>query len=453
VSSPFSGEAIARAAWGCQNDVEDSIGIASRAMAETALEPFERAEVLERTSDLIGQKHDQYARTLSAEAGKPIKLARLEVDRARSTLAAAARGARQLSGDVVPLSGESTGAGHFGITLRVPVGVVAAITPFNFPLNLVCHKVAPAIAAGCGVVVKPADKTPLSALALADDLYAAGLPGGLLSVVVGDPVESADSFLRAPDVGLLSFTGSSAVGWQLAAKAERTRVKLELGNVSPLIVTRTGDLRQAARETTRSAFGFAGQTCTSTQRVLVDVSRKDEFLEILTEEVDELRVGDPADPDVDVGPLITTNSHTRVLTAIEEAVGSGAEVLRGGSSLGNNIVEPTILVNVASDANIACREVFGPVVSVIDCESTADAIDIVNSTDYGLQSSIFTQDLSEAMQAARELQCGSVIVNDSPSFRSDPMPYGGTKGSGNTKEGPEAAILEMTEERLVVIRQ
>jgi acyl-CoA reductase-like NAD-dependent aldehyde dehydrogenase len=399
----------------------------------------------------MSERAELLAATISAEAGKPITLARLETARAITTMEEASVVARQLSGEVVPVDGIAAGAGHQALTVRVPVGVVAAITPFNFPLNLSVHKLAPAIAAGCGIVHKPADKTPLAAVELARCLQDAGLPAGWLNLVLAEPAETSRILLDAPEVGLITFTGSAAVGWSIARAAERTRVSLELGNSTPVLVTASADLDRAARITAASAYGFAGQACVSAQRVLVDRTVHEAFLDRMQDAVGAVVAGDPADPDTVTGPLITPEAKDRVMATIGAALDDGATLEAGGQALEGNLIAPTLISNVRPDAEISCREVFGPVLVVTATDSFDQALEIANSTDYGLQAAVFTESLPETMEAARKLNFGGVIVNDAPSWRADPMPYGGIKASGNTKEGPAYAAREMTEEKLIVL--
>lgn len=451
VKSPWDGASLGRVPWAGADAVEAAIQDAHRTMVESPLRAFERSEVLFETARIIGERSEMLARTISAEAGKPITLARLEVSRATETVKESAVVARNITGTSIPIEGISAGAGHSATTIRVPVGVIGAITPFNFPLNLCCHKLAPAIAAGCAVVHKPADKTPLSAIALAECFEAAGLPAGWLNVVLADPIRTSEILLEAPEVGLVTFTGSAAVGWSLARAAERTKVSLELGNSTPVIVSASADLDRAAEKTVSSAYGFAGQACVSAQRVLAVGGIHDEFVDRLASEVDSIIAGDPADPETLVGPVINSESRDRILSWVRSAVQEGARLERGGETVSGNVVAPTLLSDVMADAPISCREVFGPVLVVTRVDSFAEAIDIANSTDYGLQAAVFTSNLAEVQNASRNLDFGGVIINDAPSWRADPMPYGGVKASGNTKEGPGWSVREMTEERLIVI--
>jgi acyl-CoA reductase-like NAD-dependent aldehyde dehydrogenase len=343
------------------------------------------------------------------------------------------------------------GVGKIALTLRVPIGVVGAISPFNFPFNLVAHKVAPALAAGCAVVLKPASQTPLSALLLAELEEEAGLPPGWLNVVCGKAAEIGDVLVDDERVALITFTGSAAVGWKIRERAPRKRVNLELGNATPVIVAADADLDDAATRLAANAFSFAGQSCISVQRIYVERQAYDTFLERFLPRVGDLVVGDPADEATDVGPLISEGDRDRVLAWIAEATAAGARVLTGGK-LGGDLLRPTVVVDAPADAKVSCEEVFGPLCTVTPYDTLEQALELANGTRYGLQAGVFTRDLQTALRAARELEFGGVTVNEAPTFRADQMPYGGVKDSGNTREGPAYAVREMTEERLVVLQ-
>jgi acyl-CoA reductase-like NAD-dependent aldehyde dehydrogenase len=417
------------------------------------LEPLpahKRAEILVKVVAGIARRHDEIARQISDEAGKPLKAARVETSRAMSTYTFAAVEARKLSGEVVPMDAAQAGGGKLGFTLRRPIGIVGAISPFNFPLNLVAHKLAPALAAGCAVVLKPASQTPLSALLLAELEDEAGLPPGWLSVVVGSSGEIGDVLVEDERVKAITFTGSGRVGWRLKERAPKKKVSLELGNATPVIVTADADIEATAAAMAANAFAFAGQSCISVQRIYVERAAYDAFVEALVPRVRELKVGDPADEETDVGPVIDSGAKERILEWIEEAKRGGAEVLAGGEEQ-DGLIQPTVIGNASPELKVSCEEVFGPVVTVNAVDSLDEAIELANSTRYGLQAGIFTTRIDAAMKAAQELDFGGVIVNEAPTFRSDQMPYGGVKDSGNTREGPAYAVRELTEERLVVI--
>jgi acyl-CoA reductase-like NAD-dependent aldehyde dehydrogenase len=329
--------------------------------------------------------------------------------------------------------------------------VVAAISPFNFPLNLVAHKIAPALAAGCAVVLKPASQTPLSALLLAELETAAGLPAGWLNVVCGPASDIGDVLVADERVRLVSFTGSVGVGWGIRERAPRKRVSLELGNATPVIVAAEANIEEAAAKLAANAFSFAGQSCISVQRIYVERGAYDRFLELFLPRVEALEIGDPADEGTDVGPLISQKERDRVLSWIEEAREQGAEILTGGT-LDGELLRPTVIAGAAADAKVSCEEVFGPLCTVTPYDSLDEAIALANGTRFGLQAGVFMHDVRSALRAAATLEFGGVTINEAPTFRADQMPYGGVKDSGNTREGPAYAIREMTEERVVVFQ-
>ena len=447
VHSPYSGEVVGRVAKGGAAETRRALDAAEAALSKP-LPAHKRAEILVKVAGALGRRHDEVARLISDEAGKPMKAARVEARRAMSTYTFAAVEARKLAGDVVPMDAAQAGEGKLAFTLRRPVGIVGAIPPFNFPLNLVAHKIAPALAAGCPVVLKPASQTPLSALLLAELEAEAGLPPGWLNVAVGPSAEIGGVLVEDERVKLLSFTGSAEVGWGLAERAARKRVTLELGNSTPVIVDETADLEDAAAKLAANAFSFAGQSCISVQRIYVQQSVRDAFLATYVPRVQALKLGDPADEETDVGPVIDDDARERILSWVEE---SDAETLTGGE-LEEGLIRPTVLADAPEDAKVCREEVFGPVVVVNGFESLDEAIALANGTRYGLQAGVFTQSLPNALRAAHELDFGGVTVNEAPTFRSDQMPYGGTKDSGNTREGPAYTVREMTEERLVVVQ-
>lgn len=450
VRSPYSGDVIGRVAKGGVAEARRAVDAAARVLAEP-LPAHKRAEILVKVAGGIGRRHEELAQTISAEAGKPIKAARIEASRAMSTYTFAAVEARKLAGEMIAMDGAQAGEGKLGFTLRKPIGVVGAISPFNFPCNLVAHKIAPALAAGCPVVLKPASQTPMSALFLAELELEAGLPAGWLNVVVGPASEIGDVLVADERVKLITFTGSSGVGWDLQVRAPRKRVKLELGNSTPVIVAADADVETAATKLAGNAFSFAGQSCISVQRIYVDRTVHDAFVASFVPKVEALVVGDPADDATDVGPVIDAGARSRILEWIDEAKAAGATVLAGG--IEGKLIRPTVLGDVPDDAQVSCEEVFGPVVVINAVDSVEEGIERANGTKYGLQAGIFTASIDSALRAADELEFGGVTVNEAPTFRSDQMPYGGIKESGNTKEGPAWAVREMTEERLVVIQR
>jgi acyl-CoA reductase-like NAD-dependent aldehyde dehydrogenase len=450
VRSPFSDDVVGRVAKAGADEARRAVDAAERVLADP-LPPHKRAEILVKVAGYLGRRHDEVARLIADEAGKPLKAARIEAARAMSTYTYAAAAARTLAGDVVPMEGSQAGEGKFAFTVRVPIGVIGAISPFNFPLNLVAHKIAPALAAGCPVVLKPASQTPLSALLLAELEEEAGLPAGWLSVLVGPASEIGDVLVEDERVKMLTFTGSSSVGWGLRKRAPKKRVSLELGNATPVIVDETADLDDVTSRVATHGYSFAGQSCISIQRVYVQRAVCDEFLTKLTPKVEALSLGDPADEETDVGPVIDEDARKRIVEWIEEARSRGARVLTGGG-LEGGLIQPTLIADAPADVKVSCEEVFGPVVVVNPYDELDDAIRMANGTRYGLQAGIFTQRIDSALRAARELDFGGVTVNEAPTFRADQMPYGGVKDSGNTREGPPYAVREMTEERLVVLQ-
>lgn len=452
VTSPFDGRELGEVPKHDAEHVHRRIGIAHEAQRAGVPEPHERAAVLERAVELLEERAAAFAESISSEAGKPITIARGEVERAADTLRYAAIEARTLAGQVVPMGGTAAGAATFGYTLRRPVGVVAAITPFNFPLNLVCHKLAPAIAAGCAVVHKPASATPLTSVLLHELLRDAGQPADRLHLVTGSGSEVGDALAVDPRVRHVSFTGSSEVGWQLPKRVHRARVSLELGNSTPLVVFADADLEAAVAAAAQYGYAFAGQSCIAVQRLLVERSAYGEAIERMEAAVRAVRFGDPADEEVSSGPVIDSGSRDQVLARIREATDAGARLVVGGDHEGN-VIEPALLVDVDPALDVSCSELFGPAVVMTPFENEADAVELANGTPYGLQAGLFTADIGRAMRLTEQLEFGGVTVNVPPTFRSDQMPYGGTKESGNTKEGPAWAVRELTEERLVLLRR
>jgi acyl-CoA reductase-like NAD-dependent aldehyde dehydrogenase len=448
VRSPYSGEVVGRVPRGGADETRQAIDAAAEAMREP-LPAHKRAEILVKVAGSLGRRHEEAALTISEEAGKPLKTARVEASRAMSTYTMAAVQARTLAGDVVPMDASQAGEGKLAFTLRVPIGVVGAISPFNFPLNLVAHKIAPALAAGCAVVLKPATATPLSALLLAELEQDAGLPPGWLNVVAGSSAEIGDVLVDDERVAALTFTGSGDVGWKLKERAPRKHVALELGNATPVIVEADADLDDAAARLAGNAFSYAGQSCISVQRIYVAREAYHGFLERFLPRVEALVVGDPADEQTDVGPLIDDEAKDRVLEWIAE---SGGEVLTGGDVTDDGLVRPTVIARPDPAAKVSCDEVFGPVCTVTPYGSLDEAIELANGTRYGLQAGIFTAQVKTALEAARRLEFGGVTVNEAPTFRADQMPYGGVKASGNTREGPAYAVRELTEERVIVLQ-
>jgi acyl-CoA reductase-like NAD-dependent aldehyde dehydrogenase len=453
VRSPYDDTLLGRVPECGPDEVDRAVATASAAHGAGAPAPWERAEMLDIAARLLAERVEDFAPIIAAEAAKPIKTARVEAQRAVSTFTFAAVAARTLAGDVVPMDASTAGAGKLAFTLRVPIGVVGAISPFNFPLNLVAHKLAPAIAAGCPVVLKPASQTPLSAIALARLLLdECGLPADQLHVVTGGGGTVGNAIVDHDGIAMITFTGSPDVGWSIKARAPRKKVGLELGNNAPLIVEPSADIETAAKKVSVAGFSHAGQSCISTQRLLVHEDVKDAFLDALVPLVEGLVVGDPMSEETDVSALISGKERERVVSWVDEAVAAGATVLAGGKVREDGVLTPTVLGDVTPDMKVCALEVFGPVVALATYTDLDDAVRIANDTVYGLQAAIFTKDLDAAMRAARTLDFGGVLVNEVPTFRADQQPYGGVRDSGNTREGPRYAAHEMTEERLVVIQ-
>jgi acyl-CoA reductase-like NAD-dependent aldehyde dehydrogenase len=453
VLSPFDGHEIGRVPSCGPAEVDQAAASASAAHADGPLPPWRRAEILDTAARLLAERIEEFAHTIAEEAAKPITTARIEATRVVSTFTFAAAAARDLTGEMVPIDAADVGEGKLAFTLRVPIGVVGAISPFNFPLNLVAHKLAPAIAAGCPVVLKPASQTPLSALALANLLLdECGLPAGHLNVVTGGGGTVGNAIVDHDAIAMITFTGSPDVGWGIKARAPRKKVGLELGNNAPVIIEPDGDHARAATKISVAGFSHAGQSCISTQRVYVHEAIAAEFLAALVPRVDDLKVGDPLDETTDVSALISGAERDRVKAWVDEAVAGGAEVACGGD-VRDGVMRPTVLTNVTSDMKVCALEVFGPVVAVQTYRETDEALRLANDTRYGLQAAIFTNDLSTALRAVRTLDFGGVLVNEVPTFRADQMPYGGLRDSGNTREGPRYAVDEMTERRLIVLQE
>jgi acyl-CoA reductase-like NAD-dependent aldehyde dehydrogenase len=450
VTSPYDGSVVGRVAYGGAEDARRAIDAAEQAM-RTPIPAHQRAAVLDGVAELLRERRDEFARTIAEEAGKPLTTAGMEVDRAVQTMIFSALEARRLTGETVPMDAHPAGESHAGLILRMPIGIVAAISPFNFPLNLVAHKVGPGFAAGCAVVLKPAGATPLSALQLAQAFEDAGQPAGWLNVIVGKSRDIGDVLTEDERVRMITFTGSSEVGWGIRARANKKKVSLELGNSTPLIVLADADLDKAAAAIAAHGYSFAGQSCISIQRVYVEDSVHDALMEKLTPKVAALKVGDPMDADTQVGPVIDHENRDRIKEWVDDAVAGGATLVTGGEIDDAGVLHPVLLDDVSLEMKVSCNEVFGPVVTVSRVSGLDQAVELANGTNYGLQAGIYTQDITKALRAARTLDFGGVTLNEAPTYRADQMPYGGVKDSGNTREGPKFAVQEMTEPRMVVI--
>lgn len=452
VTSPYDGSVIGEVPACTAADVDRAVAVARAALAAGPLPLWKRAEVLDRAAARLSDRREEFARLIATEAAKPIRTARVEAERAVGTFQFAAAEARKLGGEIVPLDAIAAGEGKFGFTLRVPIGVVGAISPFNFPLNLVAHKLAPAIAAGCPVVLKPASQTPFSAIAVAEMLIdECGLPADWLHVVTGGGGTVGNALVDHPDIALITFTGSPEVGWAIRARAPKKRVGLELGNNAPLIVEADGDWRTAAAKVKVAGFSHAGQSCISTQRIFVHRSIAEEFTAELVGHVRSLVVGDPLDETTDVSALISAGERDRVQSWVDEAVAQGATLACGGRLTADGVLEPTVLTDVRHNMKVCAKEVFGPVVTVAAYDDVDEALRLANDSDYGLQAAIFTSNLATALKAVQTLDFGGVLVNEVPTWRADQQPYGGLRDSGNTREGPAYSIKEMTEIRMVVL--
>lgn len=412
---------------------------------------FERAELLDRVAGLLRRNREEFARAIEVETGKTITEARAEVNRGLQTLLASSIAARQLAGEAIPIDGAPAGEGRLAMTIRQPVGVVGIITPFNFPLNLALHKLAPALAGGNAVVHKPSDKTPLSALLLAKILEEAGAPAGLYNVVTGPGETIGKALVESPEVDMITFTGSVAVGKSIRAGAGLKKVTLELGGNSAVILEPDADLDGAVARVVQGGYGYSGQTCISVQRVYAHESIADVFTEKLATAVAALRVGHPGQDSTQIASLISQQAAERVEQWTQDAVRQGAKLLTGGERT-RATIRPGVLQDVPENATLMQKELFGPVVAVNRYEDLGHAIQRVNATPFGLQAGIYTQHLQRAFQAARKLRVGGVMINDVPAFRADHMPYGGIKESGIGREGPRYAIEEMTEMKLICWR-
>jgi len=450
VLNPFDQSIIDTVPRGTAADVETAISSAAKGAEIMAKIPsYERYMILRRTADLMAERSEDLAQTITNEEGKVIAEGRGEVQRAIQTITLSSEEAKRLHGETVPLDGVPGNTGQFGFTIRIPVGIVAAISPFNFPLNLVCHKVGPAIAAGNAVVLKPAGDTPLSGLKLTEILLEAGLPAEAIQCITGSGAEIGDAITGDRRVRKITFTGSMEVGDQICRNAGIKKVTMELGANCPLIVMSDADIEKVAAATVASGFANAGQVCISTQRVFADRNIYADFLDALKAPTAAFLAGNPMDETVKMGPMIRETDAIRVGNWISEAVDQGARIIAGGDRDGT-LHAPTVVADVRSDMRMSREELFGPAVAVSSFDNIDDAIAMANDSRFGLAAGIFTQNVDWAMRFAREVQSGNVHINSSPQWRADIMPYGGLKDSGMGKEGPSYAIEEMTELKMVV---
>ena len=450
IHSPFDQSVVARVRSATKAQLEEAIVAAVSAFEVTRNMPsYQRKQVLDRVAAELSSRKEEFAEAICLEAGKPIKTARAEVDRAIFTMQVAAEESTRIGGEVLPLDLQEFTAGRWSIVRRFPIGPIAAITPFNFPLNLVCHKLGPALAAGCPVVLKPAPQTPVSALMLAEVIERAGWPKGALSVLYLSNDDAA-ALIEDDRFKMLSFTGSAAVGWQLNARSRKKKVALELGGNAGCIVHDDADVELAAARCAVGGFSYAGQSCISVQRVFVQEKVFDRFVTALVAKVKALKVGDPGAETTDVGPMIRESDAERAETWIREAVAEGAKALCGGGRKGS-VIEPTVLTNTRDSQKVNCMEVFAPVVTVEKYSDFDEALRRVNNSTFGLQAGVFTRDAGRIFKAYEVLEVGGVIVGDVPTFRIDHMPYGGLKDSGLGREGLKYAIEEMTERKVMVV--
>ncbi|MGA8075587.1 MAG: aldehyde dehydrogenase family protein [Candidatus Acidiferrales bacterium] len=450
VVSPYAESPVGVTYWATAEQLEQAIRAAVAAFETTKRLPaYERQRVLRMISDSIAARREDFARLMALEAGKPIKTARAEIDRAVFTFAVAAEESVRIGGEWLPMDLQPSTAGRMAIVRRFPLGPIAAITPFNFPLNLVAHKVAPAIAAGCTMVLKPAPKTPLCALLLTEIVEKAGWPAGALNTLSLSN-EDAARMVADDRLKLLTFTGSGAVGWALKARAGKKKVALELGGNAAVIVHGDADVDFAAERCALGGFSYAGQSCISVQRIFVQRSVEEKFTASLLSRVSKLKAGDPLDEATDIGPMINEDAAKRAASWVDDAAKAGAKILAGGKRHGA-LMEPTVLSHTKPDMCVNCEEVFAPVVVIEPYDDFSDALRRVNDSPYGLQAGLFTRDAKLIFQAYEELEVGGLIVGDMSSFRIDHMPYGGVKDSGLGREGLRYSIEEMTEPRLLVL--
>jgi glyceraldehyde-3-phosphate dehydrogenase (NADP+) len=451
VVNPFNDQVVTKVCLASPGDVEEALAIAQKAAPLSAAMPsYRKADILQRVADLIGERRDELAKIITLENGKPIQESRNEADRASTTFRIASEEALRIGGEFIPLDRNKASEGRWGITRRFPCGPVFGITPFNFPLNLVSHKIAPALASGNPIILKPASKTPVSSLLLAGIIMEAGLPEGCLSVLPCSGA-TAEAAVADPRIRVLSFTGSATVGWRLKKLAFDKRVLLELGGNAGVLIDRDADLEFAVARCLAGAFSYAGQVCISVQRIYVDNRVRDAFLKAFIPKVKALAMGDPLDEAVKIGPMIDEDNRARVAAWVEEAKAAGATIAAGGKRKGN-FYEPTVVLDATPKMKLSCMEVFAPVVTVTGIDTFEEGLAAINDSVYGLQAGVFTNSLSNAFLAFERLEVGGVIINDVPAYRVDHMPYGGVKQSGFGREGVRYAIEEMTEIRLMALK-
>ena len=451
IKAPYDGHLVGTTYLATETEIEEATQAAKDAFEVTAkLASYERSSILHKISVGLSDRKEEISRVLSAEAGKPIKSARVEIERSIFTFQYASEEARRITGEIIPLDASAHGARHTCFVKRVPIGPILGIGPFNFPMNLIAHKVAPAMASGNSIVIKPASQTPLTALILAQIVVEAGWPKGGFSVIP-TPSSLAEIMVKDDRFKMLSFTGSPSVGWRLKNSAGTKKIALELGGNAGVVVHHDADLEDAAARIAIGGFSYSGQTCISVQRILVQAKVYDQFKELFLAKVKALNVGDPSGETTDVGPLIYPKETKRIKEWIDEAVSGGAKLLCGGGVVSETFLEPTVLENATPDMKVSCMEIFGPVVTMQPYDDIDEAYKLINDSEFGLQAGIFTNDLKAAFKAWDVLEVGGVNIGNVPTFRVDHMPYGGVKMSGLGREGIRYAIEEMTELRNLVI--
>ena len=450
VINPFDGKKVSSVCRASVREALEAVEAAEKAKGVMAEMPSHmKAKILENISSKIIERKEELARSITLENGKPVSASRAEVERGALTFKIAAEEALRLNGEFIPLDRNAASEKRWGITRRFPVGAVLAITPFNFPLNLAAHKLAPAIAAGNAAILKPASKTPVTALMLGDIIMDSGLPEGGLSVLSCSG-SVAEKMLEDERIKALSFTGSASVGWRLKSIANRKKVTLELGGNAGVIIDEECDLNYAVAQCAAGAFAYSGQVCISVQRIYAHAKIYDRFRSLFLEKVKTLKMGEPLDDAVFIGPMIDEENLNRVETWVKEAVEKGAKILAGGKRKGN-FYEPTVLTDATPEMKVNCMEVFAPVVTLTKIRNFEEGLKAINDSKYGLQAGVFTGDIKNAYAAFEKLEAGGVIINDIPNYRVDHMPYGGVKMSGFGREGLKYAIEEMTELRLMVL--
>ena len=451
VRNPYNQELLGTVPEAGKQQIENAIKSAQEAFKITKTLPAHlRSQILEHTSDTIRERREELVRTIALEAGKPIKYARGEVDRATETFKFASEEAKRVYGETIPMDAAAKGENKVGFTFREPLGVIGAISPFNFPLNLVAHKVAPAIASGNTVVLKPSTYTPITSLKLGEIMLEAGLPPGVLNIITGPGPTVGDAIVRDTRISKITFTGSSSVGLGITEKAGLKRITLELGSNSPVIIDKDVELslQKIVERCVFGSFAYAGQVCISIQRIYVHQDIKEQFIKQFLKAVSELKSGDPLDENIDIGPMITEAEAERVKQWIDEAGSQGAKLLIGGNHKGS-MFEPTVLTDVKHGMKVVSKEIFAPVVSIMEFKDWEQVIEEVNTSKYGLHAGVYTRDVKKAFYAAKNLEAGGVLVNDIPTYRVDHIPYGGVKGSGIGREGVKYAIEEMTQPKFV----